>query len=218
MRSISTSLFPKIKQLINRYRRPLDSLISPCLVSLLLALQEMIGIKTNIRSALRSGLRTRLKSLSFSTIPAPWMKPEAGRQKRIDLLKEAASQLVETMAAQSTLITHVENPVQFSLVPFAGSVNVGPQYLNAAWMDPEGRSPVNLENFTLPVTIDSTRKIEEKPVGSGRYYKSGTGWGERNNKPYSRAELYADLSCDRKRLGSLGRVVSSLVRAPMRWM
>ncbi len=115
-------------------------------------------------------------------------------KKRIDLLKEAASQLVETMAAQSTLITHVENPVQFSLVPFAGSVNVGPQYLNAAWMDPEGRSPVNLENFTLPVTIDSTRKIEEKPVGSGRYYKSGTGWGERNNKPYSRAELYADLS------------------------
>ena len=115
-------------------------------------------------------------------------------KKRIDLLKEAASQLVETMASQSALITHVEKPVQFSLVPFAGSVNVGPQYLNAAWMDPEGKSSVNLENFSLPVTIDSTRKIEEKPAGSGRYYKVGTGWGERNNKPFSRAELYADLT------------------------
>src|SRR5690606_34103657 len=57
-------------------------------------------------------------------------------KKRIDLLKEAASQLVETMASQSALITYVEKPVQFSLVPFAGSVNVGPQYLNADWMDP----------------------------------------------------------------------------------
>ncbi|WP_235969080.1 pilus assembly protein [Brucella tritici] len=115
-------------------------------------------------------------------------------KKRIDLLKEAASQLVETMASQSALITHVERPVQFSLVPFAGSVNVGPQYLNATWMDPEGKSSVNLENFTLPITIDNMRKIEERPAGSGRYYKSGTGWGTRNNKPFSRAELYADLS------------------------
>lgn len=115
-------------------------------------------------------------------------------KKRIDLLKDAASQLVETMASQSALITYVEKPVQFSLVPFAGSVNVGPQYLNAAWMDPEGKSSVNLENFTLPVTIDASRKIEEKPAGSGRYYKVGTGWGDRNNTPFSRAELYADLT------------------------
>jgi Flp pilus assembly protein TadG len=50
-------------------------------------------------------------------------------KKRMDLLKDAAKQLVETMAAQSAIITRVEKPVQFSLVPFAGSVNVGSQYL-----------------------------------------------------------------------------------------
>lgn len=119
----------------------------------------------------------------------------AGSNKqRMQLLKDAATQLVDTMAAQSALITRVEKPIQFSLVPFAGSVNVGPSYLKATWMDPSGISPVNLENFTLPVEIDNTRKIVENPKGSGLYYKSGSGWGTDNGKPFSRAALYADLA------------------------
>ncbi|MGN7962235.1 pilus assembly protein TadG-related protein [Brucella sp. 22210] len=114
--------------------------------------------------------------------------------QRLQLLKDAATQLVDTMAAQSALITRVEKPVQFSLVPFAGSVNIGPSYLKETWMDPSGTSPVNLENFTLPVKIDSTRSIVENPTGSGLYFKSGTGWGTDNNKAFSRAVLYADLA------------------------
>ncbi len=113
--------------------------------------------------------------------------------QRLQLVKNAAKQLVETMAAQSALITRVDKPVQFSVVPFAGSVNVGPTNLTASWMDPNGTSPVNLENFTLPVTIDSTRSIVEKPAGSGLYVKSGTGWGSANGTPFSRAALYADI-------------------------
>lgn len=114
-------------------------------------------------------------------------------KKRMDLLKDAAKQLVETMAAQSSIITRVQKPVQFSLVPFAGSVNVGPQYLNAPWMDTAGLNKVSFENFNLPATIDNTRKIVEDPVGSKRFYKSGSGWGLDDGKPFSRTVLYNDI-------------------------
>lgn len=115
-------------------------------------------------------------------------------KKRMDLLKDAAKQLVETMAAQSSIITRVQRPVQFSLVPFAGSVNVGPQYLNAPWMDTTGLNRISFENFDLPTTIDNTRKIIEDPVGSKRFYKSGSGWGADDRKPFSRTVLYNDIT------------------------
>src|SRR5690606_34853035 len=42
-------------------------------------------------------------------------------KKRMVLLKEAAKQLVDTIAKQAALMKQVEKPVQFGLVPFAGS-------------------------------------------------------------------------------------------------
>ncbi|RUW30978.1 pilus assembly protein, partial [Mesorhizobium sp. M1A.F.Ca.IN.020.06.1.1] len=68
-------------------------------------------------------------------------------QKRIDLLKQAAKQLVDTLAQQAAQIKQIDKPVQFSLVPFAASVNVGPDNDNASWMDVYGLSPVANENF-----------------------------------------------------------------------
>ena len=59
-------------------------------------------------------------------------------QKRIDLLKQAAKQLVNTLAQQAAQIKQVDKPVQFCLVPFAASVNVGPDNDNASWMDIDG--------------------------------------------------------------------------------
>lgn len=44
-------------------------------------------------------------------------------------------------------------------------------------MDTAGLNKVNFENFELPITIDNNRKIIENPVGSKRFYKSGSGWG-----------------------------------------
>ena len=44
---------------------------------------------------------------------------------RFDLLKDAAKQLVDQLAGQAQLMKQVTKPVQFSLVPFAASVNVG---------------------------------------------------------------------------------------------
>jgi len=120
----------------------------------------------------------------------------AGSNKqRLQLLKDAATQLVDTMAAQSTLITRVEKPVQFSVVPFAGSVNVGTQYANAAWMDTLGLSPVHYENFNLPtsaasLTVGTNQSIILK---DGKPYKSGTGWGTENGELITRFSFYKGL-------------------------
>ena len=52
-------------------------------------------------------------------------------QRRMTLLKSAAKQLVDTLALQAAQIKQVAKPVQFSLVPFAASVNVGPENAGA---------------------------------------------------------------------------------------
>ncbi|MGB3537509.1 MAG: pilus assembly protein, partial [Mesorhizobium sp.] len=66
---------------------------------------------------------------------------------RFDLLKDAAKQLVDQLAAQAQQMKQIQKPVQFSLVPFAASVNVGPANADAAWMDTTGISPIHHENF-----------------------------------------------------------------------
>ncbi len=111
-------------------------------------------------------------------------------QKRIDLLKSAAKQLVETLAKQALLIKQVEKPVQFALVPFAASVNVGPQNAGASWMDVEGLSPVHHENFDWTTLSDPSKSAEKI---DGVWKKKGTGWGEEANGILSRFSLYKDM-------------------------
>ena len=117
------------------------------------------------------------------------LAPASG-QKRIDLLKAAAKQLVKTLADQALLIKQVDKPVQFSLVPFAASVNVGPENAGASWMDVDGLSPVHQENFDWS-TLDAADKRAEK-IG-GIWYKKGAGWGEDENEILSRFSLYKDM-------------------------
>jgi Flp pilus assembly protein TadG len=114
----------------------------------------------------------------------------ASGQKRIDLLKAAAKQLVKTLSDQAKLIKQIDKPVQFSLVPFAASVNVGPGNAGASWMDVEGLSPVHQENFDWS-TLDAANKRAEK-IG-GIWYKKGAGWGEDENGILSRFTLYKDM-------------------------
>jgi Flp pilus assembly protein TadG len=111
-------------------------------------------------------------------------------QKRIDLLKSAAKQLVDTLADQALLIKQVDKPVQFSLVPFAASVNVGPQNADATWMDVEGLSPVHHENFDWSTLTDPSKHAEK--IG-GIWYKKGSGWGAEENQILSRFSLYKDM-------------------------
>lgn len=62
---------------------------------------------------------------------------------KITQLKTAATNLINTVfnGAEGT------DKVKVALVPFAGSVNVGPQHAGATWMDTSAESSVHKENF-----------------------------------------------------------------------
>lgn len=68
-------------------------------------------------------------------------------QDRIDLLKDASKQLIDQLAAEAASIQQVSKPVQFAVVPFSATVNVGSSNRSASWMDQDGLSPVHHENF-----------------------------------------------------------------------
>lgn len=108
-------------------------------------------------------------------------------RKRIDLLKEAAKQLVDTIAAQGKLMTQVEEPVRFAVVPFAASVNVGAENRSKDWMDKTGYSPVQNENFDWS-TMTVSGKTAEK-VGS-IWFARGKDWGAQEDKPLTRFTLF----------------------------
>ncbi len=111
-------------------------------------------------------------------------------EKRITLLKTAAKQLVATLAEQAALIKQVDKPVQFGLVPFAASVNVGPGMTAESWIDTSGISPIHHENFDW-TTIAEADKYAEKTAGV--WYKRGTGWGADENTILSRFSLFKDM-------------------------
>jgi Flp pilus assembly protein TadG len=113
-------------------------------------------------------------------------------QQRIVLLKAAAKQLVETMANQAAMMKQVPKPVQFGLVPFAASVNVGRTNANAGWMDTDGLSPVHHENFDWTTLSATTFPEKYAEFAGGAWYKRGTGWGESENTTLTRFSLYED--------------------------
>jgi Flp pilus assembly protein TadG len=115
---------------------------------------------------------------------------------RFDLLKEAAKQLVDTIAAEGQLIKQVDKPVQFALVPFAASVNVGPDNAGQPWMDQDGISPIHHENFDWSTFSSSSKKVEK---AGGVYYKKGNGWGSAEGEKVTRFTLFKELKrlvCD----------------------
>ncbi|MEZ2330075.1 pilus assembly protein TadG-related protein [Mesorhizobium sp. RCC_202] len=133
-------------------------------------------------------------------------------QKRIDLLKQAAKQLVDTLAQQASQIKQVDRPVQFSLVPFAASVNVGPDNDNASWMDIYGLSPIANENFDWS-TLNASDKYAQKI--NGIWYKKGTGWGTEEGEVLSRFELYQDMKVvtNHERVAGSARTVCDTYRS-----
>jgi len=111
-------------------------------------------------------------------------------KKRIDLLKSASKDLITTLVNEAALIKQVDKPVQFGLVPFAASVNVGSQNAGATWMDKDGISPVHHENFDWSTFTNTNKKVT---LIGGAYYKKGTGWGAQENEKMTRFTLYKDL-------------------------
>lgn len=118
-------------------------------------------------------------------------------KKRIDLLKEAAKQLVETMAGQAGQVKQVVKPVQFGIVPFAASVNVGPENANASWMDTDGLSPVHHENFNWD-TMEARNPNKRVELVRGVHRKVGKGWKEEEGDKVTRLTLYDEIK-DRTR-------------------
>ena len=119
-------------------------------------------------------------------------------QKRIELLKAAAKQLVDTLALQAAQMKQVDKPVQFALVPFSASVNVGPTHDDDSWMDTTGISPIHHENFDwTKMTVQPTKPTTNMPRRVGDvWYKRGAGWGDGKNQPLTRFSLYADMTVE----------------------
>ncbi|MGS1093210.1 pilus assembly protein TadG-related protein [Aquamicrobium terrae] len=116
-------------------------------------------------------------------------------QQRLALLKTAAKQLVDTMALEANQMKQVDRPIQFSLVPFAASVNVGPQYDTASWMDTMGISPIHHENFDWSTMTKDNSPFPDKYVEKvgDVWYKRGKNWGESEDHPMTRFSLYNDI-------------------------
>ncbi|TRC96722.1 hypothetical protein FJV76_02345 [Mesorhizobium sp. WSM4303] len=138
-------------------------------------------------------------------------------QVRFELLKSAAKQLVDQLAGQAQLMKQVSKPVQFSLVPFAASVNVGPTNANATWMDTMGVSPLDQENLDWS-TLTSSALPNQYAVKSGNYYYAkGSAWDATQlNQVLTRFSLYKWM----KRISSCTKnssnvCTSNIVYAPI---
>jgi Flp pilus assembly protein TadG len=110
---------------------------------------------------------------------------------RMDLLKDAAKQLVDTLGDTAAQMKQIAKPVQIGLVPFAASVNVGSDKATATWMDLDGLSPVHHENFnwaSMPAGYEITANA------AGVYYKTGASWptAQKNTK-VTRFSLYGEM-------------------------
>ena len=116
-------------------------------------------------------------------------KGSGSGKKRISLLKDAAKQLVKKLADEAEQMKQVAKPVQFGLVPFAASVNVGSGNAGASWMDTEGRSPIHHENFDW-----STMPADKKVVQAGGVYvKSGEAWQDEEGAVVTRFTLLDEM-------------------------
>ncbi len=87
-----------------------------------------------------------------------------GSERKIETLKSASKSLVDTIFDSANLVT-LPDPIKFSLVPFASSVNVGTENADAQWMDVNGRSNIHHENFDWLNTWRTSQSIQK--VGNG---------------------------------------------------
>lgn len=127
-------------------------------------------------------------------------KAASSTKSRMELLKAAAKQLVDTISKQADMMKQIEKPVQFAVVPFAASVNVGSQYDTAAWMDTTGISPVHHENLDwslLTQTRDANQYAQK--VGSTWMARGSTWDATQKDKALTRFSLFKLL---KKQTGS----------------
>ena len=93
---------------------------------------------------------------------------------KLSTLKRASKELVDTLFEEVS--SQRRDPVKFSLVPFAGMVNVGRWNRNASWMDRQGKSSIHHKD--LDWSWDTDRR-NPRQVGTG--WQSGGNWLTRFN-------------------------------------
>lgn len=71
---------------------------------------------------------------------------------RMANLKSAASDLVDTLMIAAARSSD-SDAVRLALVPYSMTVNVGPQYASAAWIDSQGQSPINNQIFNSATPV-----------------------------------------------------------------
>jgi Flp pilus assembly protein TadG len=146
---------------------------------------------------------------------------------RIDILKDAAKQLVETMASQSGQMKQVDKPVQIGLVPFAASVNVGPASASENWMDVDGISPVHHENFDWSSFGDrsTSPNLYVEDVGGEKRARgrNWTIWDIPEGSRLTRFTLYKKMQAERRgrcldrRWWGCARYDASTYSTPLTW-
>ncbi|MDX8438210.1 pilus assembly protein [Mesorhizobium australafricanum] len=176
--------------------------------------------QTNIGFSARSEIRlknTLEVSLVLDNSGSMTQLGKNTNKVRFDLLKSAAKQLVDQLAGQAQLMKQVSNSVQFSVVPFAASVNVGPANAGASWMDTTGVSPLDQENLDWS-TLTSANSPNQYAVKSGNnYYARGSAWDPAQlNNVLTRFSIYKWMkriaSCTKD---SNGVCTSNIVYGPI---
>ena len=107
-------------------------------------------------------------------------------KQRMALLKLASKKLVNDMIDLGAKIQQTSDPVKFSIVPFAGSVNVGTSNSSANWMDTRGINPTHHENLNWGTPSASN------PTG----FRSVAGDGAKldaSGNPLTRFTIYNNL-------------------------
>ena len=127
-----------------------------------------------------------LVSLGNRTVEIALVLDNSGSMggNRIATLRTEAKNLVDTIFNSANFST-LEDPVKFSLVPFAGTVNVGTNNKNKNWMDKKGWSPVHYENFDWSTyrtnNATRTRKKNGFPYGFQEQINGSWKWKTRHD-------------------------------------
>lgn len=118
----------------------------------------------------------------------------SGGGTRMVKARDTAKSMVDKIFAAGA-ISNKQNPVSFSLVPFAASVNIGPANATKTWMDNNGWAPIHNENLDWTnYVLDSgeTRTADYLTVWNSKKIfqskKSGQNWKWR-----SRFDVYSML-------------------------
>ena len=107
--------------------------------------------------------------------------PAGGGTVKMTTLKDATERLVEQLLAPRPLANNVD-PVKISVVPFAGSVNVGTQYANASWMDTVGINPMHHDDVDW-----TTWQVAGRPQAT--QWQDGS-WRDPAGNPLTRFTLF----------------------------